>query len=602
MKNIEEKYIGFNKLAKEVGSPKLAAFIGRKKYGKEGMKDSKSEHKKEDKAMSEDTLQEGLRLIHTETGNGNARVAKVYKDHEWDEHRVKHFVNGVHQKEADYHSDKEDSMSHAKHWTSEKPKFAKEEAAAPNNKNNVSEDYEDELDDTPISARLGKHDAKYRAGKYPPKASVTQNKGTYGSEHDTDEHGEETKKSNTDIPVKKGRGRPKKVEVATGGKNWQFPEKKDMPSWAAHEPKVPAKARTVKFDHDKDRSGGIDKDIDESVNLDECATIIQPVKTASYAEFVKSLGTEKQTPAASGPEHDNSVIRGKLDNKEQVENSAYAAMRAKYGFAPVDGDINGMKKIVGDAKNFNEETEQLDELSTDTLKSYRDKAYAAHKTMPKSGSPSIVAKRFKREDGIMHAGSVIHDRENPIKSPKVHDLAHLSHGEAYDRTQTDENIKDGDVLKVNGGVAVLNKAWPVMVHGKSESLHEFKPGHTIHTVDSGRYAASGKLADEVHSGRKDTNESTEIPFVVEISKTGLMQFKYEVSLEEELIVEGFGVSESAVIAMAEKYIAALNESYIPEAKRVEKTVGQIKRAARYYSKGKHKGFGREVTALIRNHK
>lgn len=57
-----------------------------------------------------------LRLVKT-IGEGK-KTAKVYKDADWGEYRVKHFVDGVHQKEADYHaSDKDDAMDTAAHFT-----------------------------------------------------------------------------------------------------------------------------------------------------------------------------------------------------------------------------------------------------------------------------------------------------------------------------------------------------------------------------------------------------------------------------------------------------------------------------------------------------
>jgi len=45
-----------------------------------------------------------LRLVKTHTGE-NGHVTKVYKDKDWGEYRVKHFVNGEHQSKADYHTD-----------------------------------------------------------------------------------------------------------------------------------------------------------------------------------------------------------------------------------------------------------------------------------------------------------------------------------------------------------------------------------------------------------------------------------------------------------------------------------------------------------------
>lgn len=46
-----------------------------------------------------------LRLKKTVTGSNPAKSAKVYKDQDWGEYRVKHFLDGKHQKDADYHTD-----------------------------------------------------------------------------------------------------------------------------------------------------------------------------------------------------------------------------------------------------------------------------------------------------------------------------------------------------------------------------------------------------------------------------------------------------------------------------------------------------------------
>jgi len=52
----------------------------------------------------------------------------------------------------------------------------------------------------------------------------------------------------------------------------------------------------------------------------------------------------------------------------------------------------------------------------------------------------------------------------------IHDLSHLTHGQVYDETQTNDEIKSGDFIKVSGGIAYLDKAWPVMIEGKSDFL------------------------------------------------------------------------------------------------------------------------------------
>ena len=53
-----------------------------------------------------------LRLINTIEADNS--TAKVYRDSDWNEYRVKFFIDGVHQVDADYHTDdKADAISTA---------------------------------------------------------------------------------------------------------------------------------------------------------------------------------------------------------------------------------------------------------------------------------------------------------------------------------------------------------------------------------------------------------------------------------------------------------------------------------------------------------
>lgn len=59
-------------------------------------------------------LEEGLKLLQVH-GDKNGNHAKVYRDSEFDEHRVKFFKDGKHLKNADYHTDNvEDAHGTAK--------------------------------------------------------------------------------------------------------------------------------------------------------------------------------------------------------------------------------------------------------------------------------------------------------------------------------------------------------------------------------------------------------------------------------------------------------------------------------------------------------
>lgn len=67
--------------------------------------------------------------------------------------------------------------------------------------------------------------------------------------------------------------------------------------------------------------------------------------------------------------------------------------------------------------------------------------------------------------------SVINMQNPPNTTFKVHDLTSFDIEDAYHATQTDENIKSGDILLVRDGVAVLDLAWPIMVTGESKVFH-----------------------------------------------------------------------------------------------------------------------------------
>lgn len=87
--------------------------------------------------------------------------------------------------------------------------------------------------------------------------------------------------------------------------------------------------------------------------------------------------------------------------------------------------------------------------------------------------------------------------ETDGQAPSVHDLSDLDDGEVYDITQTNEEIKDGDVLKMSDGrVAILCQAWPCMVVGDSTVLHKLKDDteHGWMGLDGGKYAKSYELA------------------------------------------------------------------------------------------------------------
>lgn len=77
-------------------------------------------HESEFVLPSDEEMSEALRLQKSYDG-GKGKTAKVYKDAEWNDHIVKYYRDGVHQKEADSHhyDDKEDAHSTAQKWVNE---------------------------------------------------------------------------------------------------------------------------------------------------------------------------------------------------------------------------------------------------------------------------------------------------------------------------------------------------------------------------------------------------------------------------------------------------------------------------------------------------
>lgn len=58
-----------------------------------------------------------LRRLETIESKSTGRVAKVYRDATWQEWRVRHYISGTHQADADYHTtDKGEAQQHARSW------------------------------------------------------------------------------------------------------------------------------------------------------------------------------------------------------------------------------------------------------------------------------------------------------------------------------------------------------------------------------------------------------------------------------------------------------------------------------------------------------
>lgn len=59
-----------------------------------------------------------------------------------------------------------------------------------------------------------------------------------------------------------------------------------------------------------------------------------------------------------------------------------------------------------------------------------------------------------------------------IRGTHIHDLRGLDAEAAYEETQCNDDLKHGDILLVDGGVAILYRAYPTMIHGSFPQFHE----------------------------------------------------------------------------------------------------------------------------------
>jgi hypothetical protein len=85
--------------------------------------------------------------------------------------------------------------------------------------------------------------------------------------------------------------------------------------------------------------------------------------------------------------------------------------------------------------------------------------------------------------------------ETEIAPPQVHHFA--STGEAYDATQCDENIKNGDVLVIaSERVVGIADTWPFAITKEFGKLHALEEGTTIETYRDGKFAGSKEIAEQ----------------------------------------------------------------------------------------------------------
>ena len=64
---------------------------------------------------------------------------------------------------------------------------------------------------------------------------------------------------------------------------------------------------------------------------------------------------------------------------------------------------------------------------------------------------------------------------------RIINMKKLSMGEAYDFTQY-SGVKNGDILIVKDGIAIMYRAWPVMIIGESDVFHMVESDSTFQDI------------------------------------------------------------------------------------------------------------------------
>lgn len=185
-----------------------------------------------------------------------------------------------------------------------------------------------------------------------------------------------------------------------------------------------------------------------------------------------------------------------------------------------DGVIIQLDEAALEFLDFNgmlTESVELNEISDELKTRYFVKTWPKRgETVPDKRQPfrqqaAAAADRYWDKQGKENDAADV--QKVLARTPKVHDLRHMSHGEVYDLTQTSDEIRDGDVLHVKGGSAILFKAWPTMVKGDSKSLHTWDAGNSWDDEEVSHYKRAVDIArslpvnSDTSRGARDVDES-----------------------------------------------------------------------------------------------
>lgn len=158
---------------------------------------------------------------------------------------------------------------------------------------------------------------------------------------------------------------------------------------------------------------------------------------------------------------------------------------------------------------IDQKNESVQEVAQDVLERAKKYGYKPDEDMVRGSveeSANLLNIVLTEAQIVEACQQVMTPREVPQHEITVHDFEGRPSGEVYDLTQTDDSIKDGDVINLgNGNVAILMNAWPTVVVGEIEHFHRLVSGVTFESIDGGKYAASAAKALEV-SNYKDPNQ------------------------------------------------------------------------------------------------
>ncbi len=185
--------------------------------------------------VAEGTINENLRLVgKVQAGN---KLAKIYKDSDWDEYRVKFYTDGKYDGEdSDHHTDdKEDAVNTAKSQITNK------------HSHTVAEGKIDDLNDRRAAKTNDEEWTTGTGGKAVRKGHVTTHyagKGVYGGskpykhgEYDDEDENNINNKKEAEPTAPKKRGRPKKVREAALREKAVSQSQQQAAAIAMHAPK-----------------------------------------------------------------------------------------------------------------------------------------------------------------------------------------------------------------------------------------------------------------------------------------------------------------------------------------------------------------------------